>query len=169
MLRKDYLGISKQFIFVFFISVSVLLIACDNGSETPKVADVKLIVPILTDANIKQFTVKMAEDYNANLGSLMAGFKAAKKAGNEYQFVNFRNHTWTPNYIEQKDYYQKVLENNASYLAHSPSEPLFELFESLIYTGITLKNVLLEHDDAKLQAQLSAIENDKKIVNSIVK
>jgi len=166
MPNNNYLAMFKHIFLMLFLGV--VLVACDKGSEDSNLVEAEVLVPTLSDANIKAFTIKMAADYKENLNSLMAGFQSAKKEGNEYQFVNFRNHTWTPAYIKQKDYYQKVFENNASYLAQSPSKPLFDKFESLIYVGITLKNALLDKDDVKLKAQLAVIENDKNIVNNMV-
>jgi len=167
MLTKHYLTVSKQLLLVF--AICVFLVACDKDADDAKITEVEVIVPILSDDNIKEFTIGMAKNYNANLDSLMAEFYSAQKADNEYQFVNFRNYTWTPNYIKQKDFYQKVLENNASYLSRSPSRPLFDKFEQLIYIGIDLKNALLDKDEAKLQEHLVAINKDKDTVNSLTK
>lgn len=166
MQANNYLTMSKHFFLMLFISV--LLVACNKSSDDSKVTEVEAEVPTLTDKNIKDFTIKMAKDYNASLDSLLAEFNSAKKAGDEYQFVNFRNNTWTPNYIKHKDYYQNVLAHNSSYLAKSPSRVLFDKFEYLIYTGIELKNVLLDEDDIKLQAQLAAINKDKEIINGLI-
>ena len=167
MPTSNYLSVPK-YVFLMFI-MSLLLIACNKNSDDQNATKVEVVVPTLSDENIKDFTIKMAKDYLANLDSLVAEFNAAKEAGDEQQFINFRNYTWTPNYIKQKNYYQKVLENNASYLALSPSRPLFDIFESLIYIGISLKNSLLDKDDVKLQEQLATIANDKNIVNNIIK
>jgi hypothetical protein len=123
----------------------------------------------LNDQNIKDFTIKMAMDYNDLLDSLLAEFNVANKARDEYRFVNFRNHTWTPNYIKQKDYYQNVLANNSIYLSKSPTRILFDKFEYLIYIGIELKNVLLDEDDVKLQEQLTAITKNKATVGELIK
>lgn len=167
MLSNNYLVVTKQ-IFLMFI-ISVVLVACDKGSEDSKVAEAEVSVPTLSDQNIKDFTVKMAKDYNANLDSLMVSFNQAKKDDQEYKFVNFRNQQWTPAYIKQKDYYQKVLADNSTYLSTSPSRALFDKFENLIYIGIGLKNALLDKDDIKLQAQLAEIKKDKDIVNGLIK
>lgn len=167
MLTNNYLAVTRQFFLMFILSV--LLVACDKDSDDSKVAEVEVPVSILSDENIKDFTVKMAKDYNANLDSLMVAFNQAKKDDQEYEFVNFRNQKWTPAYIKQKDYYQKVLADNLTYLSTSPSRTLFDKFENLIYIGIGLKNALLDKDDVKLQAQLAEIKKDKEIVNGLIK
>tara|TARA_R110001606_G_scaffold361754_7_gene515437 strand:+ start:359219 stop:359722 length:504 start_codon:yes stop_codon:yes gene_type:complete len=167
MLTKHYLVVFKH---VFLMTVmGVLLAACDQNAEDSKVTEVEVVAPTLSDKNIQSFTLKMAEDYNANLDSLMVGFHQAKKEDDAYKFVNFRNQQWTPNYIKQKDYYQTVLARNAAYLSNSPSRPLFDKFESLIYIGINLKNALLDDDNVKLQAQFAEIKKDKAIVNRLIK
>lgn len=167
MLSTNYLAAAKYVCFLFFMSV--LLAACNKNSEESEVTVVEVDVPTLSDTNIKEFTNKMVKDYNASLDSLLAEFKEAQKEDNEYRFVNFRNQTWTPNYIERKDYYQNVLALNSAYLAKSPTSVLFDKFEYLIYTGIELKNALLDKDDVKLQQQLTAINKDKTIVNGLIK
>lgn len=167
MLTNNYLAVSKQFFLMFIISI--FLVACDKDSEESKVAGGEVSVPTLSDENIKDFTVKMAKDYNANLDSLVVAFNQAKKDDQEHQFVNFRNRQWTPAYIKQKDYYQKVLADNSTYLSTSPSKVLFDTFENLIYIGIGLKNALLDKDDVKLQAQLAEIKKEKAIVNGLIK
>jgi hypothetical protein len=149
--------------------MSFLLVACNKSSDESEFTEVIVEVPTLNDQNIKDFTIKMAKDYNELLDSLLLEFNVAKKAGDEYRFVNFRNHTWTPNYIEQKNYYQNVLAHNSSYLAKLPTRILFDKFEYLIYIGIELKNVLLDEDDVKLQEQLAAITKNKATVDGLIK
>jgi hypothetical protein len=149
--------------------MSFLLVACNKSSDESEFTEVIVEVPTLNDQNIKDFTIKMAKDYNDLLDSLLLEFNVAKKAGDEYRFVNFRNHTWTPNYIEQKNYYQNVLAHNSSYLAKLPTRILFDKFEYLIYIGIELKNVLLDEDDVKLQEQLAAITKNKATVDGLIK
>ena len=167
MLSNNYLVESKH-IFLMFL-ISFLLVACNKSSDESEVTEVIVEVPTLNDQNIKDFTIKMAMDYNDLLDSLLAEFNVANKARDEYRFVNFRNHTWTPNYIKQKDYYQNVLANNSIYLSKSPTRILFDKFEYLIYIGIELKNVLLDEDDVKLQEQLTAITKNKATVGELIK
>ncbi|MFT5760755.1 MAG: hypothetical protein ACI9LM_005542 [Alteromonadaceae bacterium] len=167
MLSNNYLAESKH-IFLMFL-MSFLLVACNKSSDESEFTEVIVEVPTLNDQNIKDFTIKMAKDYNELLDSLLLEFNVAKKAGDEYRFVNFRNHTWTPNYIEQKNYYQNVLAHNSSYLAKLPTRILFDKFEYLIYIGIELKNVLLDEDDVKLQEQLAAITKNKVTVDGLIK
>jgi hypothetical protein len=166
MLSNNYLAESKH-VFLMFV-MGIFLVACNKSSDDSEVAEVIVEVPTLNDQNIKEFTIKMAKDYNASLDSLVTEFNAAKKEGNEYQFVNYRNYTWTPNYIEKKDYYQNVLAHNSAYLSKSPTRILFDKFEYLIYTGIELKSVLLDEDNVKLQEQLAAITKDKAIVDGLI-
>ena len=167
MLSNNYLALSKHVFFIFLMSI--LLVACNKTSDDSVVTEVEKEVPTLTDNNIKDFTIKMAKDYNASLDSLLAEFNAAQKDGDEYRFVTFRNSKWTPIYIKKKDYYQNVLAHNSSYLAKSPTKILFDQFEYLIYTGIELKNVLLDEDDVKLQELLLAINKDKALVNELIR
>lgn len=167
MLNNHYFALSKQLLLL--LTMSIFLIACDKASEESIVVEVETPVPTLTDNNIKDFTIKMAEDYNAKLDSLVVAFTQAQNNGEVYQFVNFRNHQWTPLYIKQKDYYQKVLRENSTYLSKSPSRALFDKYENLIYIGIGLKNGLLNQDDVELQTQLAEIEKDKTLVNSFLK
>jgi len=167
MLTKNYLIVFKSLLLM--IVMSVFVTACNKASEDTEVKEVEISVPTLSDKNIREFSAKMAKDYNNNLNSLMDGYNQAKKVDNAYAFMSYRNNKWTPIYIKQKDYYQKVFEQNKSYLSHSASKPLFEKFEGLIYIGIDLKNAFLDEDKAKLQEVLAVINEDKKIVKSIVK
>jgi len=167
MMSNNYLAEFKN-VFLIFV-MGAILVACNKSSDDAEVSKVIVEVPTLNDQNIKDFTIKMAKDYNASLDSLVAEFNSAKKAGDEYQFIDFRNQTWTPNYIKQKDYYQNVLAHNSPYLSKSPTKILFEKYEYLIYTGIELKNLLLDKDDIKLQEQLAAIAKDKAVVDSLIK
>lgn len=166
MLSNKYLAESKHIFLIFLISI--MLVACNKSSDDSVVTEVEQEVPTLSDNNIKDFTIKMAKDYNASLDSLLAGFNAAQKDGDEYQFVTFRNSKWTPNYIKKKDYYQNVLAHNSSYLAKSPTKILFDQFEYLIYTGIELKNLILDKGDVKSQDLFAAIRKDKALVNELI-
>ncbi len=166
MLNNNYFIASKHFLIIFILSI--FLVACDKGSEDSKVVEVEKSVPTLNDQNIQDFTTEMAKDYTAKLDSLMVAFNQAKKDDDAIKFVNFRNFKWTPAYIKQKDFYQKVLAKNSSFLAKSTSRPLFDVYENLIYIGIGLKNALLDKDDAKLQMQLAEIQKDKAILNGLI-
>lgn len=166
MITTNYIATPRKIILIFIMSI--FLIACDKGSDDLK--GTTMVVPTLTDTNIKGFTINMAKDYNALLNSLVVAFnKAQKNEDDVYKFVDYRNVTWTPKYIKKKDYYQKVLAHNASYLSKSPSKPLFGVFENLIYIGVHLKNALLDKDDEKLKEQIAQMKKDKAIVNRIIK
>lgn len=167
MLSNYRLAVFKR-IFLMLIA-SIFLVACDKGAEDSNVTVADVPVPTLSDKNIKAFTRKMAKDYNVNLDSLVVAFNQAKKNDEAYTFVDFRNQKWTPDYIKQKDYYQKVLAKNAAYLSKSPAKSLFDAFENLIYIGVNLKNALLDNDEVKLQAQLEEINKEKTLVNRFTK
>lgn len=153
----------------FFLLISLFLTACgeqDKASEaTSKVKEVLT----LSNKNVSSFTKSFAKEYFQTLDNLVASFEAAKKNGKEYDFVNYRNRTWTPNFKERKDYYEAILKKNNTFVKEVGIKPLFEKFSGMLYIGIYLKNGLLDGDKEKLEKAFSTIEKDKKVVKSLTK
>ena len=148
------------------LCMSLFITAC-GGDKAPEETTPEMIV--LNDDNITVFTLRFAKEYIHTLNKLISGFHEAKKSNSSYNFVLYRNKTWTPEYIERKHYYEAILKNNSAYIATSPVKPLFDKFSSLIFIGINLKNGLLDQDQDKLQKTMITIEEDKAVVKAIIK
>ena len=156
-------------IFTLFLSLclSLTLVSCDNASE--KTVEKAKPIPVLNDANIKQFTQALSKDYVETQKDLLDAFYDHKKAGDAHGFTEFRNYDWTPAFIVKKDYYQAVLDKNRSYVTRKAIKPAFIRFENLIYIGLSLKNGLLNDDQEMMQAALAEAEADKKLVEFVAK
>lgn len=122
---------------------------------------------MLSDENIEQFTSSFSQDYLTALNALVKGFHAYRKADDSFGFVQFRNHKWTPIYIEKKNDYHAIQQHNSSYISKQPVAPLFTAFENMIFHGLALKNALLDNDASLIEETLLAIEKDQKIVINI--
>jgi len=155
--------------FTLFLSLclSLTLVSCDNGSE--KTVEKAKPIPVLNDANVKQFTQALSKDYVETQTALLDAFYSHKKSGDSHGFTQYRNYTWTPVFIEKKDYYQAVLDKNRSYVTRKALKPAFIRFENLIYIGLSLKNGLLNDDQEMMQAALAEAKADKKLVQFVAK
>ena len=161
------LRINHRFIILLALCISFTLTSCGKSSEdaTEKVKP----VIILNDANIKQFTQTLAKDYITTQKSLLDAFYSHQKSGNAYGFTQYRNSTWTPTFIEKKDYYQTVLNKNRDYITKKSIKPLFLRFENLIYVGVNLKIGLLDENQDLIKETLTEAAEDKKIVSTLTK
>jgi len=142
-------------------------VSCDKSSEKA-VEKAKPIIE-LNDTNVKKFTQSLTIDYVNTQKALIDAFYSHKKSGDSFGFTQFRNHKWTPNFVEKKDSYQAVLDKNRDYISKVGIKPLFLRFENLIYIGINLKNGLLNNDQDLMKATLAEAAADKKIVESFAK
>jgi len=159
--------LSRRFSLLVCLCLSLSLISCDKGSEKPT-EEAKPIIE-LNDGNVQQFTQSLAKDYAQIQKALLDAFYSHKKSGDSYGFTKFRNHSWTPNFVEKKDYYQAVLNKNRDYISTAGIKPLFLRFENLIYIGINLKNGLLNNDQDLMKETLAEAAADKKIIESLAK
>jgi len=148
------------------LCISFSLVSCD-GSDKPAV-EAKPIIE-LDDANLKQFKLALAKDYIKTQKSLLKSFYSHKKSGDTYGFTQYRNFTWTPAFIEKKDYYQATLDKNRAYIDKKSIKPLFLHFENLIYIGLNLKNGLLNDDQELLKTTIAEAAANKKQVISLAK
>lgn len=152
-----------KYLFLWLL-ISLPLISCGQGNQADQ------SIPILNDKNIAKFSLQFADDHHKTLDSLVKGFHTYRKAGNSYGFTLYRNHEWTPDYIEKKNYYSAVFKKNKDYLAtKSATITLFDSFENIIFLGIGLKHALSKKDKALMEQTLKSIKQDKEIVYSIIK
>lgn len=151
----------------FYLLISLFLTAC--GEQEKVVAEPVKEVLTLSNKNIKGFTKDFAKEYFSTLNSLVTSFKAAKKNDNKYDFINYRNRVWTPNYKERKDYYEAILEKNNTFIKNAGITPLFEEFSGIIYIGIYLKNGLMDDDNEKLKKASSLMKEGTKVVKNLSK
>lgn len=158
---------------IILILVSLFALASCQQQDSSKQAELDSVKPLaiiqLNDHNIEEFSLIFAEHYQLMLDELLHGFNQAKEEDDSHIFVSYRNFHWTPNYIEKKEYYQAVLEQNRTYVTQSPVRPLFDHFERLIYIGLDLKHGLNDNNEALLRKTFFIIENDKKDIEAILK
>jgi len=147
--------------------LSLSLFGCDTADN--KEVSVTKEITTLTDKNIKTFTKTLLKDYVEARSELLAQFKTFKKANDKYGFAKYRNHTWTPKYIEKKEYYNAVLDENRAYIDKAGVKPLFLRFENLLYIGVNLKNSLLNDDDELLQTTYAEIKEDHATISKFKK
>jgi hypothetical protein len=150
---------------ILFISLLMLVLAGCSSSENEQE---KSAVNInLTNKNIVSFSQRISDDYFTNINALFQAYQKAALSDKPHEFVNYRNGTWTDNYISKKNYYSKVYETNEKFIISSPIKPLFEEFENLIYIGLDLKNGLLNADQARISNAYSETKQAKLKINSI--
>lgn len=149
----------------FFVltALVIFLVGCSDESTQ----DSATTIPTLNDSNINSFTEKLTADYLDMSDRLLHAFKQAKKSGNANFFIEYRNNTWTPAYIPQKDYYTEVFKKNKAFLAKVDAGALFARYENLIYVGLDLKNGLLNQDQDRIQLALAEAAKDKALVSKI--
>jgi len=150
-----------------WLCISLALVSCDKA---PDGAD-KAAEPIITlsNENVKEFSRTLAKDYVKRQKELLDSFYSHKKSGEAYGFTQYRNYTWTPEFIEKKKYYQAVLDNNRSFISEKSIKPLFLRFENLIYIGLNLKNGLLNGDEELMKSTLAEAAADRSTIISIAK
>jgi hypothetical protein len=154
----------KVSILVFF---ALFLTSCDDSSaptlQTPK----QHKLAELGNSNINAYTNEMVNNYIKIQNELIQHYQQAKQKNKPYEFIQYRNQTWTPEYISLKNKYSRDYEHNASFLKDQPSAPLFTVYENLIYIGLDLKNGLLENDEARQQSAMEAAQKDRELALSI--
>ncbi|MBE0439028.1 MAG: hypothetical protein IBX57_04525 [Gammaproteobacteria bacterium] len=157
----------SNFRFLIWIGLSLVLTACDGGSTSSDTTE-PATIPEINAATVGRFLSDFKQDYDDSLNTLLQQFESAQKIDDAYSFVDFRNNKWTPAYINNKNFYAAVFEHNENYLKSSPIAPLFDSFDSLIYTGINLKNGLLNNDKGLIDQTLAEAKADQELVHSIV-
>lgn len=162
---------TKQLHCSLLLMFCLWLSACDQLDLTPKPSTPTKtsndLVELNTD-NIDTFTIEFAQTYLNTLNDLLVAFKKYNNPDSSYQFVQFRNNQWTPQYIKNKNHYQAILQNNASFLKQSTTQPLFDHFEGLIYIGLDLKKGLLDNKPALIKQALKKAKRDRLQVNAIL-
>ncbi|NQY27719.1 MAG: hypothetical protein HRT92_11170 [Piscirickettsiaceae bacterium] len=153
----------------FYFLIGLFLSACGEQDTTTKAPPKTKEVLTLSDSNIKSFTHNFVKEYLNTLDDLINAYETAKKNDTGYKFVNYRNHTWTPNFKERKDYYEALLRKNNAFVKKAGIKPLFEKFSSMLYIGIYLKRGIIDDDQETLEKALNLIVNDRKIVKSFSK
>ncbi len=153
---------------VFLIALSVAVTGCNEQNKDTTSKAENPTIPVLNKTNIRAFSLNLQQDYDLSLNSLIEQFNLAQENGDSYSFVSYRNHKWTPVYMEKKDFYAAVFNQNKAYLETSSIAPLFNLFESLIYVGLNLKHGLLDNDKTVIEQALADAKNEQTLVHSIV-
>lgn len=162
---------TKQLHCSLLLMLCLWLSACDQLDLTPKpssLTNTSNDLIQLNSNNIDTFTIEFAQTYLSTLNELLVAFKKYNNPDSSYQFVQFRNNQWTPQYIKNKNHYQAVLQHNASFLEQSTSRPLFDHFEGLIYIGLDLKKGLLDGRPALIKQALKKAKRDRLQVNAIL-
>ncbi len=155
--------------FAFYLLISLFLTACGEQDKTASEPVKTKEVLTLNGKNISSFTKSFSKEYFSTLDNLVNSFETARDSGKEYEFVKYRNQTWTPNFKERKDYYEAILKKNNAFIKKVGIKPLFEKFSGMLYVGVYLKNGLLDGDKEKLEKAFSIIEKDKKVVKALSK
>lgn len=146
----------------FFLFISLFLSAC--GEAEKEAIAIKKEITELSDKNKNSFVKRFTKEYSVTLNDLIASFDKARKSGKHYDFIRYRNHTWTPAYKKRKDHYQTVLEKNQAYILDNELSSLFKKFDSMIYIGIYLKNGLLNDDLKKIDKAFATAKKDHRVV-----
>lgn len=162
--NEDKLSSKLNYLFVCLF-LSLFLVACGDTATQEEVVE----IPELNAANLDEFTLTFANTYLHTVETLLTEFKKHKKADTPHGFVQYRNHQWTPAYIEKKDYYLAVIEKNRAFLETTKVKPLFNKFDNLIYYGIDLKRSLLEKDRKLLDETVAALNEQEAIVATVIK
>ncbi|SFK03428.1 hypothetical protein [Methylophaga sulfidovorans] len=153
------------------ISISMLfmllLMGCDNANSPAPNSPKQHKATELSSKNINEYANEMANSYISIQEQLLKHYQQAKQSNNTYDFIQYRNHKWTPEYMSMKTRYSRDFEHNKAFLEKQPSAPLFAIYENLIYIGLDLKNGLLEDDEARQKTALEEAEKDKQQVVNI--
>lgn len=157
----------SNFRFLIWIGLSLVLTACDRGSTNSDTTE-RATIPEINAATVGRFSSDFKQDYDDSLNTLLQQFESAQKKDDAYSFVDFRNNKWTPVYINKKNFYSAVFEQNENYLKSSAIAPLFDRFDNLIYIGINLKNGLLNNDNGLIGQTLAEAKADQELAHSIV-
>ena len=145
----------------------VCLSGCDSSEKSPKETKFKEAIT-LNDDNLNAFTIEFANHYLTTLKGLTDAYQKAKKSGDSFSFIQYRNYEWTPDYVEKKHYYQAVQEKNEAFLSNTPTQKLFAPFERLIFVGIELKKGLSTNDKTLIKKAYTTIKKDHHIVKTVL-
>lgn len=160
-LMHPFLQISISMLFM------LLLMGCDNANSPAPHSPKQNKATELSSKNINEYANEMANSYISIQEQLLKHYQQAKQSNNTYDFIQYRNHKWTPEYMSMKTRYSRDFEHNKAFLEKQPSAPLFAIYENLIYIGLDLKNGLLEDDEARQKTALEEAEKDKQQVINI--
>lgn len=146
---------------------TLLLMGCDNANSPTPHSPKQNKTTELSSKNINEYANEMANSYISIQEQLLKHYQQAKQSNNTYDFIQYRNHKWTPEYMSMKTRYSRDFEHNKAFLEKQPSAPLFAIYENLIYIGLDLKNGLLEEDETRQKTALEEAEKDKQQVVNI--
>ena len=166
-MRADITSMHPLLKFSIPMLFTLFLIGCDNADSPAPHSPKQNKATELSSKNINEYANEMANNYINIQQKLLKHYQQAKQSNNTYDFIQYRNHKWTPEYISLKTRYSRDFEHNKAFLEKQVSAPLFTLYENLIYIGLDLKNGLLEDDQARQQTALEEAEQDKQLAISI--
>lgn len=154
--------------------MSLILVACggDDKNESSKneaSTPVTEATLVLNADNIDKLSKQLAKDYFELIDDLLTSYKKYKKDEDGLAFSQYRNFHWTPAYMEKKNYYSAIYEQNKTVIEQSGLTPLFLNFENLIFHGINLKRSLLDNDQKLLTETMTQLKKDKATVSTVVK
>jgi hypothetical protein len=147
--------------------LTLFLLGCDSTNTPAPHSPKQNKATELSSKNINEYANEMVNSYISIQEQLLKHYQQAKESNNTYDFIQYRNHTWTPEYMSMKIRYSRDFEHNKAFLEKQPTAPLFAIYENLIYIGLDLKNGLLENDEARQEKALEEAKKDKQQVISI--
>ncbi|UTW03717.1 hypothetical protein KDX31_01355 [Amphritea atlantica] len=150
---------------VLFVGLSgAVLTGCDDNGES--VAAPVVSVEQIDPADQQAFVRQMVGKYLLLSTELQKQYQAYKAAGDADGFVDYRNSSWTPEYIATKNAYEKVFYNQKAYIYRNQLDGLFDLFFALHKLSVHLKHSLLQKDWALEQQALQKLAQNQAEVNT---
>ena len=149
--------------------ISLLIVGCSQEQESLVQAKTETEIVILSKGNQKAFIHTMVSDYLLTTERLQQQFSEFEKTGDAYGFIEYRNQDWTPRYLEQKAFYQKVLHRNKAYVYRHQLEPLFQCYDELQKLALHLKHSLLDKDAALQKKAFERLQQDRQKVTALLR
>ena len=162
-MRHFILQPRRTFISLLIVVFASLLHGCSQEPEK-----VVRKVPQLTELNIHEFVDVFQNDYENTLDTIVAAYDESKANDDPDEFIRYRNLYWTPDYIDMKNYYAKVLHANKAFLARKRLLPLFTAFDHVLKIGLDLKKAITQNDERYHFRAMDSIQKDRLAFTKIV-
>ena len=151
-------------LFVFlFLSLSMLLGGCSEESTTTEKTGVSVPSYQLSPENQSAFIDRLAGDYLDSSEKLGQQFLIFSKAGDAHGFIQYRNESWTPEYMSRKAFYQQMQHLNKAYIYRHQLNDLFDSFMDLQKLSLHLKHSLRNDDPLLAEQVMNKLEKDQEI------
>lgn len=148
---------------------SLLMAGCSQEQESQVETKPETEIVTLSKDNQKAFIRNMVSDYLQTTERLQQKFSEFEKTGDAYGFIEYRNQDWTPRYLEQKAFYQKILHRNKAYVYRNQLEPLFQCYDELQKLALHLKHSLLDKDTALQKTAFKRLQQDRQKVTALLR